>query len=97
MFSRDVVRENIHKVRETLYEIYDEYANLYYPPLMDQIGECGTSANVCSGGMGSTPGLLEILQAMKSEEFTENRQSEVDLYLKKGCYIPQESKFDALL
>ncbi|KAK9018505.1 hypothetical protein V6N11_001478 [Hibiscus sabdariffa] len=47
MFSPDMVRENIHKVRETLYELYDEYVNLYSPPLMEQMGECGTSANVC--------------------------------------------------
>ncbi|KAL4284187.1 hypothetical protein GQ457_16G013230 [Hibiscus cannabinus] len=97
MFSPDVVRENIHKVRETLYELYDEYVNFYSPPLMEQMGECGTSANVCGEGMRSTPGLLEILQAVRSEELTENRKSEVDLYLEEGCYIPQESKFDALL
>ncbi|KAL4313304.1 hypothetical protein GQ457_01G017640 [Hibiscus cannabinus] len=97
MFSPDVVRENIHKVRETLYELYDEYVNLYSPLLMEQMCECGTSANVCGEGMRSTPGLLKILQAVRSEELTENRQSEVDLYLEEGCYIPQESKFDALL
>ncbi|GMJ03780.1 DAYSLEEPER [Hibiscus trionum] len=85
-------RENVHKVRETLYELYDEYVNLYSPPLMEQVGECGTSANICGGGMGSTPGLLEILQAVGSEEMTENKQSEVDLYLEEGCYIPQEMK-----
>ncbi|KAK8568993.1 hypothetical protein V6N12_007526 [Hibiscus sabdariffa] len=84
MFSPDVVRENINKVRETLYELYDEYVNLYSPPLMEQMGECGTSANVCGGGIGSTPGLLEILQVVRSEELIENKQSEVDLYLEEG-------------
>ncbi|KAK8984720.1 hypothetical protein V6N11_020036 [Hibiscus sabdariffa] len=83
-------RENIHKVRETLYELYDEYVNLYSPPLMEQMGECGTSANACGERTRSTPGLLEILQAVRSEELTENRQFEVDLYLEEGCYIPQE-------
>ncbi|GMJ10606.1 hypothetical protein HRI_004729800 [Hibiscus trionum] len=90
MFSSDVVREDIHKVRETLYELYDEYVNLYSPPLMEQVGECETSANVCGGRTGSTPGLLEILQAVRSEELTGNKQSEVDFYLEEGCYIPQE-------
>ncbi|KAK9020023.1 hypothetical protein V6N11_054521 [Hibiscus sabdariffa] len=80
-------RENIHKVRETLYELYDEYVNLYSPPLMEQMGECGTSANVCSEGTRSTPGLLEILQAVRSEELTENRQFEVDLYLEEGRLV----------
>ncbi|KAK8998876.1 hypothetical protein V6N11_070057 [Hibiscus sabdariffa] len=68
MFSPDVVRENIHKVRETLYELYDEYVNLYSPPLMEQMGECGTSTNVCGEGMRSTPRLLEILQAKIDED-----------------------------
>ncbi|KAK9019118.1 hypothetical protein V6N11_034157 [Hibiscus sabdariffa] len=85
------------KERETLYELYDEYVNLYSPPLMEQMGECGTSANVCGEGTRSSPELLEILQAVRREELTENRQYEVDLYLEEGCYIPQESKFDALL
>ncbi|KAK8495355.1 hypothetical protein V6N12_067645 [Hibiscus sabdariffa] len=68
MFSPDGVRENIHKVRETLYELYDEYVNFYSPPLMEQMDECGTSANVCGEGMRSTPGLLEILQAKIDED-----------------------------
>ncbi|KAK8505096.1 hypothetical protein V6N12_037973 [Hibiscus sabdariffa] len=79
MFSPDVVRENIHKVRETLYELYDEYVNLYSPPLMEQMGECGTSANVCGEGMRSTPGLLEILQARKNKKIDEDQSKEIIL------------------
>ncbi|KAL4296270.1 hypothetical protein GQ457_12G015420 [Hibiscus cannabinus] len=37
----EVVRDNIDKVRETLYELYDKYVSLYHLPTMEQNDESG--------------------------------------------------------
>ncbi|XP_074280676.1 zinc finger BED domain-containing protein DAYSLEEPER-like [Silene latifolia] len=96
MFPSDdgnVARDNVNKVRETLYELYKEYVTMYSPTGQSDETEGSSSMSIRS----NTPGLSELLRAVRSEDTIESRKSEVDDYLDEGCYVPHEDEcFDAL-
>ncbi|XP_074303624.1 zinc finger BED domain-containing protein RICESLEEPER 2-like [Silene latifolia] len=89
----DVARDNVNKVRETLYELYKEYVTIYSPTGQSDKTEGSSSMSIRS----NTPGFSELLRAVRSEDTIESRKSEVDDYLDEGCYVPYEDEcFDAL-
>ncbi|XP_074299201.1 zinc finger BED domain-containing protein RICESLEEPER 2-like [Silene latifolia] len=96
MFPSDdgsVARDNVNKVRETLYELYKEYVTMYSPTGQSDEAEGSSSMSIRS----NTPGLSELLRVVRSEDTIESRKSEVDDYLEEGCYVPHEDEcFDAL-
>lgn len=97
MFPPEEVRENVRKVKETLFELYDEYVSLYNPPTMEQSGECGTTTNAPTiGGQGNHE-LFDLIRAARRTESVNVRKSEVDDYFDEGCYYVEEGdKFDPI-
>ena len=67
MFPSDFVRENINKVKDTLYELYDEYTVLYHP-LDEELGESRSviAPHIVQGG--SLPRMSRVLQVVRSAE-----------------------------
>ncbi|XP_074283838.1 zinc finger BED domain-containing protein RICESLEEPER 2-like [Silene latifolia] len=88
MFPSEVFRDNIHKVKDTLYELYKEYVTMYSPKGQSDKDESSSSASVRSSVRSNTPGLSELLRAVRSEDTIESRKSEIDDYLDEGCYVP---------
>ncbi|KAL2898298.1 Zinc finger BED domain-containing protein RICESLEEPER 2, partial [Bienertia sinuspersici] len=91
MFPSELVRGNILKVRDTLYELFDEYKSLYSSST-EVSGECddGTS----NDSEESLPGMSRVLEVVKSGKKTQPGKSEVDMYFEEE-YI-EEGKFDIL-
>ena len=99
MYPNIKVRENVAKVREALYEIYEEYVREYQCG-----GEHSAETHVLDSGMNDVN-----IKAFSSSwsEFTIYvisvgtilpQQSDLDVYFVEGCFICKEdsSKFDAL-
>lgn len=91
MFRPELVRVNILKVRDTLYELYDEYRRMYPSPL-EASGECGFGAS--DVGVGSQPGMTRVLQAVRSGRIAQPKKSDIDLYFEEEFI--DEGKFDIL-
>ncbi|KAL2895737.1 Zinc finger BED domain-containing protein RICESLEEPER 2 [Bienertia sinuspersici] len=70
MFPSELVRGNILKVRDTLYELFDEYKSLYSSST-EVSGECddGTS----NDNEESLPGMSRVLEVVKSEYIEEGK------------------------
>ncbi|XP_057248896.1 zinc finger BED domain-containing protein RICESLEEPER 2 [Beta vulgaris subsp. vulgaris] len=94
MFPSNVVRENINKVKDTLYELYDEYKALY-PPLEEYHGESRSGAPLVVQG-GSLLGMSRVLQVVRSGIRVEPRKSELDVYLEECTATDEGHRFDAL-
>lgn len=94
MFPSNLFRENINKVKDTLYELYDEYKALY-PPLYEEHGESRNGAPH-TVQWGSLPGMSRVLQVVRSGERVEPRKSELDLYLEECTATDEGHRFDAL-
>ncbi|KMT08177.1 hypothetical protein BVRB_6g143000 [Beta vulgaris subsp. vulgaris] len=94
MFPSNLVRENINKVKDTLYELYDEYKALY-PPLEEHHGESRSGAPLVVQG-GSLPGMSRVLQVVRSGIRVEPRKSELDVYLEECTTTDEGHRFDAL-
>ncbi|XP_022737223.1 zinc finger BED domain-containing protein RICESLEEPER 2-like [Durio zibethinus] len=99
MYPDREARENIAKVRDALYEIYDEYAHEY------QFGnEHSAETQVHDNGIsgmnieGSSSGWFEFVNYVKSIETAQPQQSDLDVYLAEGCFIYEgdSTKFHAL-
>ncbi|KAI3681210.1 hypothetical protein L6452_35995 [Arctium lappa] len=96
MFSPSVARENINKVKEVMYELFDEYVKMYSTSIVDESGECEFGSNTRDGNDGSS-GLSELLLDVLSGETLVNRvKSELDMYLEEGCFFSQDYKFNVL-
>ncbi|KMT17365.1 hypothetical protein BVRB_2g038210 [Beta vulgaris subsp. vulgaris] len=94
MFPSNLVREKINKVKDTLYELYDEYKALY-PPLEQHHGESRSGAPLVVQG-GSLPGMSRVLQVVRSGIRVEPRKSELDVYLEECTATDEGHRFDAL-
>ncbi|XP_022774101.1 zinc finger BED domain-containing protein RICESLEEPER 2-like [Durio zibethinus] len=99
MYPDREVKENIAKVRDALYEIYDEYAREY------QFGnEHSAETQVHDNGISgmnieaSSSGWFEFANYVKSVETAQPQQSDLDVYLAKGYFICEgdSTKFHAL-
>ena len=93
------VRENVAKVREALYEIYEKYVREY-----QYGGENSAETHVLDSGMNdvnieaSFSGWSEFTNYVISVEIVLPQQSDLDVYFAEGCYICKgnSNKFDAL-
>ena len=94
MYPPDLVRANILKVRDTLYELFDEYKRMYPSPI-EVIDECQNGGS--SGGGESLPGMSRVLQAVRSGRVAQTKKSELDLYFDEE-FVEQDDKekFDIL-
>ncbi|XP_022728910.1 zinc finger BED domain-containing protein RICESLEEPER 2-like [Durio zibethinus] len=99
MYPDREAKENIAKVRDALYEIYDEYAREY------QFGnEHSAETQVHDNGISgmnieaSSSGWFEFANYVKSVETAQPQQSDLDVYLAEGCFICEgdSTKFHAL-
>ena len=95
MFSSHVARENISKVRDVMYQLYDEYVRMHSSFTVEESAECESVSNAHEGGSTSSS-LLELLQVVRSGQEAEPMKSELDVYLDEGLFISQDYKFDAL-
>ena len=92
-------RENVAKVREALYEIYEEYVREY-----QYGGENSAETHVLDSGMSDVnikaffPGWSEFANYVISVETVLPQQSDLDVYFAEGCYICKRdsNKFNAL-
>ena len=95
MFSSHVARENISKVRDVMYQLYDEYVRMHFSFSVQESAECEFVSNVLKGG-SRLSGLSEILQVVRSGKEAEPMKFELDVYLDEGLFFSQDYKFDAL-
>ena len=95
MFSLHVARENISKVRDVMYQLYDEYVRMHFSSTVEESTECESVSNAHEGGSTSSS-LLELLQVVRSGQKAEPLKYELDVYLDEGLFISQDYKFDAL-
>ncbi|WOL08604.1 zinc finger BED domain-containing protein RICESLEEPER 2-like [Canna indica] len=99
MYSEQAARENITKVRETLFELYGEYEVHYYS---EQEGnETSTLCSDIGNSIGhtfKTTGWDEYTRYVKSVETGPTKKSDLDRYLEEGCYIHEGDplSFDTL-
>ncbi|KMT03829.1 hypothetical protein BVRB_8g189720 [Beta vulgaris subsp. vulgaris] len=94
MFPSNLVRENINKVKDTLYELYDEYKALY-PSLEEHRGESRSGAPLIVQG-GSLPGMSRVLQVVRSGIRVEPRKSKLDVHIEECTTTDEGHRFDAL-
>ncbi|XP_048501335.1 zinc finger BED domain-containing protein RICESLEEPER 2 [Beta vulgaris subsp. vulgaris] len=90
MFSADVARENIHKVKSTLYELYDEYVHLYSYSTTRQCGSTTSASDgvgVSIGGGKRKTGMFELIQVARSQDIPGVRKSETESYLEQRCFV----------
>ena len=59
MFSTHVARENISKVRDVVYQLYDEYVRIHSCFTVEESAECEFVSNAPEGGSTSS-GLSEF-------------------------------------
>ena len=95
MFSSHVARENISKVRDVMYQLYNEYVRMHSSFTIKESVEGEFVSNAPEGGSTSS-GLLEIFQVVRSGQDEEPMRSELDVYLDEGLFFSQDYKFDAL-
>ena len=96
MHGRKCFLENISKVKEVIYELFDEYVRMHSSSIMDESGEREFGSNTGEGNEGSS-GLSELLLDVFSGETSVTRvKSELDIYQEEGCFFSQEYKFDVL-
>ena len=95
MFSSHVARENISKVRDVMYQLYDEYVRMHSSFTIEESAECEYVSNAHEGGSISSS-LLELLQVVRSGQEAGPMKSELDVYLDVGLFISHDYKFDAL-
>ncbi|KAL4313269.1 hypothetical protein GQ457_01G015440 [Hibiscus cannabinus] len=95
MFPSDLVRENIGKVKDIIYQLFVEYLRIYSSTCnVEESGECAFPTH---GGDVTSSGLSELLQDVFSGETSIPRvKNELDLYLDEGCIFSQDVKFDAI-
>ena len=95
MFSSLIARENISKVRDVMYQLYDEYVRMHSSFTVEESAECEFVSNSPEGG-STESGLLELFQVVSSGQEEEPMKSELDVYLDEGPFFSQDYKFDAL-
>ena len=54
MFSSHVARENISKVRDVMYQLYDEYVRMHSSFTIEESVECEFVSNAPEGGSTSS-------------------------------------------
>ena len=79
-FSSHVARENISKVRDVMYQLYDEYVRMHSSFTVEESAECEFVSNAPEGGSTSS-GLSKILQVVRSGQEAEPMKFEHDVYL----------------
>ena len=70
MFSLHVAQENISKVRNVMYQLYDEYVRMHSSFIVEECAECEFVSNAPEGGSTSS-GLSELLQVVRSGQEVE--------------------------
>ncbi|KAJ9560909.1 hypothetical protein OSB04_006069 [Centaurea solstitialis] len=95
MFPSNVARENVRKVKEVMYELFDEYVRMY-SSILDESGQSEFGSNTREENGGSS-GLSELLlDVFSGETSVTHVKSELDMYLEEGCFFSQDYKFDVL-
>ncbi|XP_057746811.1 zinc finger BED domain-containing protein RICESLEEPER 2-like [Arachis stenosperma] len=84
-----VAAENIEKVKNTLQEMYDEYAEKYHGETI--ISEVNTNSLVASSNVVSSEisGIDEMLNMVREKEAIHPTKSELKVYLDESAYIPE--------
>ncbi|XP_048492781.1 zinc finger BED domain-containing protein RICESLEEPER 2-like [Beta vulgaris subsp. vulgaris] len=98
MFSADVARENIHKVKSTLYELYDEYVHLYSFSTTRHCGSTTSASDgvgVSTGGGKRKTGMFELIQVARSQGIPGVRKSEIESYLEPRCFVAESEDHGA--
>ncbi|KAL4342405.1 hypothetical protein GQ457_08G026020 [Hibiscus cannabinus] len=97
LMAIDLVRENIGKVKDIMYQLFEEYLRIYSSTCnVEESVECAFPINAHGGDVTSS-GLSELLQDVFSGETSIPRvKNELDLYLDEGCIFSQDVKFDAI-
>ncbi|OMO80091.1 hypothetical protein COLO4_24256 [Corchorus olitorius] len=100
MYSDEEARANLTKVRDALYEIYDEYVHEHLDGndhnaetnVLDDDGTSGGNVKSHKSGM------LEILTYVKTLYSGPPQESDLDAYLLEACFIHpgDPDQFDAL-
>ncbi|KAK8565068.1 hypothetical protein V6N12_058643 [Hibiscus sabdariffa] len=83
-FPSDLGRENISKVKDIMYQLFDEYLRMYSLTCnVEESGECAFPTD--AHGNVTSSGLSELLQDVFSGETSIPRvKNELDLYLDEG-------------
>jgi hypothetical protein len=91
MFPGNESSHNILKVKEALYELYQEYVDMHYATCNERSGESrassSSSANNASGVNPSSSGWSLFMQYVKEVETIQPQKSDLDIYLEDGCYF----------
>lgn len=98
MYPTNVAKENIGKVREALYELYDEYVAEFQSSNGEPSGETQNGARTEANNIQlSSSGWSEFNSFVKTIETVQPMKSDLDNYLEEGCFICEDSQsFDAL-
>ncbi|XP_063946130.1 zinc finger BED domain-containing protein RICESLEEPER 2-like [Daucus carota subsp. sativus] len=98
MYPGSAAKDNISKVREALYELYDEYVAEFQANSGEQTGEAHDGFRKEANTIQiSSSGWSEFNDFVKTIETVQPLKSDLDNYLEEGCFICEDSKsFDAL-
>ncbi|KAL4353972.1 hypothetical protein GQ457_06G016940 [Hibiscus cannabinus] len=96
MFPLHLVMGKISKVKDIMYQLFDEYLRMYSLTFnVEESGECAFPMD--AHGDVTSSGLFELLQDVFSGETSIPQvKNELDLYLDEGCVFSQDAKFDAI-
>ncbi|KAE8689631.1 hypothetical protein F3Y22_tig00110933pilonHSYRG00204 [Hibiscus syriacus] len=97
MFPSHLVRENISKVKDIMYKLFDEYLTMHSSSCNVEESEEHAFSMDVHGGDVTSSGLYEFLQDVFSgETFVPRVKFELDSYLDEGCIFSQDVKFDVI-
>ncbi|GMI70623.1 hypothetical protein HRI_000731600 [Hibiscus trionum] len=86
MFPSHLVKENISKVKDTIYQLFDEYVRMHSSSCnVEESGECAFPTDV--HGDVTSSGFSELLQKKFSKKTSVPRvKSELETYLDEGSF-----------
>ncbi|KAE8736162.1 hypothetical protein F3Y22_tig00000132pilonHSYRG00044 [Hibiscus syriacus] len=97
MFPSHLVMENISKVKDIMYQLFDEYLTMYSSSCNVEESEEHAFSMDVHGGDVTSNGLYELLQDVFSGEiYVPQVKSKLDSYLDEGCIFSQDAKFDVI-
>ncbi|KAH1147900.1 hypothetical protein GYH30_042844 [Glycine max] len=97
IYSKEVVDENIKKVKSSFEELYDEYVGLCLQESTSSV--VNLDDNISSSSQFNTPvvtGFDKIMSMLREKEVVSPIKSESQDYLDEGIYVPNTNSFSAL-
>ncbi|XP_025983800.1 zinc finger BED domain-containing protein RICESLEEPER 2-like [Glycine soja] len=96
-YSKEVIDENIKKVKSSFEELYDEYVGLCLEESTSSV--VNLDDNISSSSQFNTSvvtGFDEIMSMLHEKEVVSPIKSELKDYLDEGIYVPNTNSFSAL-